>query len=156
MKIYYISLSGSWANKKSQCNQRQQSRRLYYLWCNYDRSRNLEFTIVDSCLAKTKSHSQINSLAVTVAMRRHWSGEPITTLSGPSMSMFRVIRTDYHAGRIFIAHVRLILLKSAAWGIAYDMQGHAGQDKGQFYCILFIAGMSTSLAVRCMIMPTVV
>src|SRR6218665_1620752 len=33
---------------------------------NYRRSRNLEFMIVDSCLAQTKSHSQINSLA-TVA-----------------------------------------------------------------------------------------
>jgi len=28
---------------------------------------------MDSCLAQTKSHSQINSLALTVAMRRHWS-----------------------------------------------------------------------------------
>src|SRR6218665_1920922 len=31
---------------------------------NYGRSRNLDFTIVDSCLAQTKSHSQINSLAL--------------------------------------------------------------------------------------------
>src|SRR6218665_1540916 len=32
----------------------------------------------------------------------NWSREPITTLYGPSMSMLRVIRTDYHTGRIFI------------------------------------------------------
>ena len=32
------------------------------------RSRNLEFTIVDSCLAQTKSHSQVNSLALILAM----------------------------------------------------------------------------------------
>src|SRR6218665_2952522 len=31
--------------------------------CNYGRSRNVKFTIVDSCLAQTKYHSQINSLA---------------------------------------------------------------------------------------------
>src|SRR6218665_538535 len=61
---------------------------------------------MDSCLAQTKSHSHINSLALTVAMRRHWSREPITTLSGPSISMFRVIRTDYHAQLIFIPHRR--------------------------------------------------
>jgi len=48
--------------------------------CNYGRSRNLEFTIVDLCLAHTKSHCQINSLALTVAMWRHWSREPIKTL----------------------------------------------------------------------------
>ena len=40
-------------------------------------------------------------------MWRNWSREPITTLSGPSISMFRVIRTDYHAWRIFIPHRRL-------------------------------------------------
>jgi len=40
-------------------------------------------TIVDSCLAHTKSHSQVNSLALTVSTWRHWSREPITTLSGP-------------------------------------------------------------------------
>src|SRR6218665_826932 len=73
-------------------------------YATHGRSRNLEFTIVDSCLAQTKSHSQINSLALTVAMCRHWSREPITKLSGPSISMFRVIRTDYHAGRLFIPH----------------------------------------------------
>src|SRR6218665_1944535 len=32
--------------------------------CNYGRSRNLEFTVVDSCLAQTTSHCQINSLAL--------------------------------------------------------------------------------------------
>src|SRR6218665_2926013 len=32
----------------------------------------------------------------------HWSREPITTLSAPSMFMSRFIRTDYHAGQIFI------------------------------------------------------
>jgi len=37
-------------------------------------------------------------------MWRHWSREPITTLSGPSISMFRVIQTDYHAGWIFKPH----------------------------------------------------
>jgi len=72
--------------------------------CNYGRSRNLEFTIVDSCLAQTKSHSQIDSLALTVAMWRHWSREPIRTLSGPSISMFSVVQTDYPAGRIFMPH----------------------------------------------------
>src|SRR6218665_1903668 len=38
------------------------------------------------------------------AASSHWSREPITTLSGPLMFMFSVIRTDYHAGRIFIQH----------------------------------------------------
>jgi len=36
--------------------------------CNYGCSRNLQFPIVVSCLAQTKSHSQINSLALTIAM----------------------------------------------------------------------------------------
>jgi len=35
---------------------------------------------------------------------RVWLREPITTLSGPWVFMFRIIRTDYHAGRIFIPH----------------------------------------------------
>ena len=40
------------------------------------------------------------------AARRHWSREPITTLSAPSMFMFRFILTDYNAGQIFIPHRR--------------------------------------------------
>src|SRR6218665_243693 len=38
------------------------------------------------------------------AARLHWSREPITTLSAPSMFMSRFIRTDYHAEQIFIPH----------------------------------------------------
>ena len=38
------------------------------------------------------------------AIWRHWSREPITTLSRLSMFMSRFIRTDYHAGQIFIPH----------------------------------------------------
>src|SRR6218665_2237953 len=34
------------------------------------------------------------------AIKRHWSREPITTLSAPSMFMSRFFRTDYHAGQI--------------------------------------------------------
>ena len=34
----------------------------------------------------------------------HWSREPITTLPALSMFMSRFIRTNYHAGQIFIPH----------------------------------------------------
>jgi len=38
------------------------------------------------------------------AIWRHWSQETITALSRPLAFMFRVIRTDYHTGWIFIPH----------------------------------------------------
>jgi len=56
------------------------------------------------CLSRTKSHSKNWQLSLTVAIWRRWSREPITTSSGPSMFLFRVIRMDYHAGRNFIPH----------------------------------------------------
>ena len=68
-----------------------------------------------SCLSRTKSHSQTWQLSLTVAFWRHWSREPITTLSGPSIFIFRVIRTDYHAGRIFILCVGSSTLNPLHW-----------------------------------------
>src|SRR6218665_3094713 len=47
------------------------------------------------------------------AALRHWSREPITTLSAPSMCMSRFIRTDYHAGQIFIPHRHLFLYRKS-------------------------------------------
>ena len=44
---------------------------------------------------------QVEIIHCIQAIWRHWSREPITTLSAP---LSRFIRTDYHAGQIFIPH----------------------------------------------------
>src|SRR6218665_3220892 len=42
-------------------------------------------------------HLHLEIIHCIQAIRRHWSREPIPTLSRPSMFMSRFIRTDYHA-----------------------------------------------------------
>ena len=69
-------------------------------YCKY------EFTIVDSCIAQTKSHSQINSLALQLLcdvigyenQSQHYQSHQYLHC------MFRFVLADYHARRVCIPH----------------------------------------------------
>ena len=69
------------------------------------------FPLIQPLLPLRKDYFHQNKIDLHVeiihciqAIWRHWSGEPIITLSRPSKFMSRFIRTDYHAGQILIPH----------------------------------------------------